>query len=122
MLSIVTASKGFKGFVITSSLNRLAILRQRFQRDRNRGHTCVHCAQHASNELVNTVTLLHKWHQGRNTALIVRTGLEMREDQLLETVDLVLQGHEIGNSLITIVMSAIKPKEFSKERRMRTLH
>lgn len=66
----------------------------------------MHCSQHACNELVDTIALLHERYQRRNSALIVSTRLEMREDQLLETINLVLQGHEVGNRLVSIPPSA----------------
>lgn len=62
----------------------------------------MHSSQHAGNELVNTITLLDQRHQRRDSALIVGTRLEVRKDKLLETVNLILQGHEIGNSLVSI--------------------
>ena len=69
----------------------------------------MHCSQHASNELVDSIALLDQGHQCRDTAFIVSAGLEMREDQLLESINLVLQGHEIGNSLVAVTLSAPYP-------------
>lgn len=68
----------------------------------------MHGSQHASNELVDAVTLLDKGHQCRDTALIVGTGLEMREDQLLKSINLILQSHEIGDGLIAVNSLALR--------------
>jgi hypothetical protein len=67
----------------------------------------MHCAQHASNKLVDTIALLHKRYQRGDSALIVSTRLEMREDQLLETINLILQSHKVGNSLVSIPSSVV---------------
>lgn len=61
----------------------------------------MHSSQHAGDELVDTIALLHKRDQCRDPALIVDSRQEMREDQLLERIDLVLQGHEFGDGFIT---------------------
>lgn len=61
----------------------------------------MHSAQHARDELVNPIAFLHEWDQRRDPALIVGSRLEVREDQLLERIDLILQAHEIGDRLIT---------------------
>lgn len=61
----------------------------------------MHCSQHARNELVNSITLLHQRYQRRDSALIVSARLEMRENELLKRIDLVLQSHKIGNGLIS---------------------
>jgi hypothetical protein len=50
----------------------------------------MHCAQHTSDELVDTVRLLDKWYQGCYPALVVRATSEVREDELLEGIDLIL--------------------------------
>lgn len=63
----------------------------------------MHSPQHTSNKLVNPITLLYKRYQRRNPTLVVRPGQEMRENQLLERIDLILQVHEIVNRLITLV-------------------
>lgn len=65
-------------------------------------HTCVHGSQHAGDELVDAITLLHKWHQCRDPTFIVRAGHEVREDELLEGIDLILQSHQIGDGLVAM--------------------
>ena len=74
-------------------------LAQRSERVRIIG-TAMHSAHHARDEAVDTPTLLHEWHKRRDPALIVGRVTEMREDKLLERVDLVLKTHEIRNGLI----------------------
>lgn len=61
----------------------------------------MHSSQHTGDELVDTIALLHERDQRRDPALIVGSRQEVREDQLLERINLVLQGHEFGDSLIT---------------------
>lgn len=61
----------------------------------------MHSSQHAGDELVDTIAFLHQRDQRRDPTLIVGSRQEMREDQLLERIDLILQGHEFGDGLIT---------------------
>lgn len=61
----------------------------------------MHSSQHAGDKLVDTIALLHKRDQRRDPALVVGSRQEMREDQLLERIDLILQGHEFRDGLIT---------------------
>jgi hypothetical protein len=61
----------------------------------------VHGSQHAGDELVDTITLLHKRDQCRDSTFIVCAGLEIREDEFLEGIDLILQSHKIGDGLVT---------------------
>lgn len=63
----------------------------------------MHGAQHAGDELVNAVTLLHQWYKGRNPALVVAHISEMRENQFLKLLDLILQSHEVCDGLVTFV-------------------
>lgn len=65
----------------------------------------MHSAQHAGDELVDTVTLLYEAHQSGYPALIVTSALKMREDEFLESIDLVLERHEIGDSFIAIMFN-----------------
>jgi hypothetical protein len=65
--------------------------------------TGVHGSQHAGNKLIDTIALLHKGHECRDSAFIVRAASEVGEDKLLEGVDLVLKGHEVGNGLVPLV-------------------
>ena len=64
--------------------------------------TRVHGSQHACDELVDSIAFRDERNERRDTALVVRSGLEVREDELLEGIDLVLQGHEVGDCLITV--------------------
>ena len=63
--------------------------------------TSMHSPQHAGNELVDTITLLHERDQGRDPAFVIGSREEMREDQLLERINLVLKVREIVDGLIT---------------------
>lgn len=60
----------------------------------------VHGAQHASQEFVNTIALLDKRHKTRDAAFVVRRTTEMRKDELLELLDLILQGHQVHDSFV----------------------
>lgn len=62
----------------------------------------MHGAQHAGNEFVNSITFGDQGHQCGDPALIVGAAAEMGEDQFLESVDLILQIHEIGDRLVTM--------------------
>jgi hypothetical protein len=57
--------------------------------------TGMHRAQHASDELVYTIALLDQGHQRSNATFVVGAASEVGEDQLLESIDLILQSHEI---------------------------
>lgn len=63
----------------------------------------MHGAKHARNELVYTVALMHKWYKGGYTAFVVADITEMGEYEFLELFDLVLQHHEICDSLVAFV-------------------
>ena len=63
--------------------------------------TSMHSPQHAGNELVDAIALLHEGDQRRNPALIIGSREEMREDQLLERINLVLKVREVVDGLIT---------------------
>lgn len=63
----------------------------------------MHSAQHASKELVNPITLMYERYQGGYSALIVGPISEVRKDELLEGIDLVLEGCQIGDGLVTFV-------------------
>jgi hypothetical protein len=81
----------------------------------------VHSSQHASNELVNTITFLHQGHQCGDPALIVSSGLEVGKDKLLEGINLILQGHEIGDGLVAI-SSLASDRPIPKVELRLTLH
>lgn len=63
--------------------------------------TSMHCSQHARNEFVDAVTFLHQGYQRRDSALVVGTTSKVGEDKLLESINLVLQSHEICDGLIS---------------------
>lgn len=63
----------------------------------------MHGAEHAGDELVDAVTLLHQRHESRYPALVVLATPEIGKDQLLECLDLVLQVHQVGNGLVTLI-------------------
>ena len=62
----------------------------------------MHCSQHASNELVNTIAFLYQRDECRDSAFVVRSTSKMRENELLEGIDLVLECHEIRYGLIAM--------------------
>lgn len=63
----------------------------------------MHCSKHARDELVDTVALLHKRNESRDSAFIVANTSEVREDELLELINLVLQDHQVADGLISLV-------------------
>lgn len=63
----------------------------------------MHGSEHAGDELVDTVALLNERYKGGDSALIVPHVAEVRENQLLELLDLVLQHHEVADGLVTLV-------------------
>ena len=98
MLGVIAAAKGGECFVITECW-----LVSRAPEGFLAIRTCVHRPEHARNEFVDAIALLYQWHQSGNAALVVRATAEVREDELLERVYLVLQGHEVGNGLVALV-------------------
>lgn len=63
----------------------------------------MHGAKHAGDELVDTIALLNQWYQRSDSAFIVRTASEVGKDEFLEGVDLILEGHQVGDGLVTFV-------------------
>jgi hypothetical protein len=81
VLGIVTSAKRCKDFVVS-------------ERD-------VHGAQHAGDELVNSITLLDQGHQTGDLALIVQPASKVSKNELLECLDLVLKIHKVGDGLVS---------------------
>ena len=67
--------------------------------------TCVHSPQHTGDEFVDAIALLHKWHQGCDSALIVCAASKMGKYELLKRVNLVLKSHEVGDCLVAAEVS-----------------
>jgi hypothetical protein len=63
----------------------------------------MHGAQHAGNKLVYAIALLHQGHQRSNSTLVVGAAPEVRENELLERIDLILKGHQVGDCFISLV-------------------
>lgn len=64
----------------------------------------MHCSKHASDEFVYAIAFLHERHQSRYPAFVVGTASKMGENEFLKGVNLILKGHEIRDSLITMEM------------------
>ena len=62
----------------------------------------MHCSQHASDEFVNTIAFLYQRDQCRDSAFVVCSTSKMRENELLEGIDLILECHEIGDGFIAM--------------------
>lgn len=80
--------------------DEISIEQSKINQERVNLHTCMHSPQHAGDKFVDTIALLHQRNQRGNSTLVISTRQEVREDQLLECVDLILQGHEIANCLV----------------------
>lgn len=102
VLGIVTTAEWLESLVITSCFN---VISYKFPPKFQSLLTCVHCSQHAGNKLVDSITLLNQRHQGRYPTLIVCSILEMRENQFLKRVNLILEVHKVHNSLVTVLVS-----------------
>jgi hypothetical protein len=63
----------------------------------------MHCAQHASDEFVYAIALLHQGHQSSDPTFVVDAASEVRKDEFLESIDLILKCHQVGNSLVALV-------------------
>jgi hypothetical protein len=50
----------------------------------------MHSSQHAGNKLIYTIALLDQRNERSNSAFVVRAASEVREDELLEGIDLIL--------------------------------
>ena len=61
----------------------------------------MHSAQHASNKSINIPTLFDQRDKGRDAAFIVRRMAEMREDDTLKRLDLVLDTHKVRDGLVS---------------------
>lgn len=65
----------------------------------------MHRSQHASDKPVDTPTLFHQGNKRAYPTFIVGRVTEIREDQPLERIYLVLQAHQVRNSLVTETLS-----------------
>lgn len=63
--------------------------------------TLVHCAEHASDEFVDSVAFLNEWDEGGDATLVVDAVSEVGEDEFLEGFDLVLECHEVGYGFVS---------------------
>lgn len=63
----------------------------------------MHSTQHAGDEFVDAIAFLNKWDKRSNATFVVRATSEMRKDELLEGINLILQGHQIRDRLIALV-------------------
>lgn len=63
--------------------------------------TLVHSAEHAGNEFVDAIALFDQGHQRCDTAFVVGRHAERRKHRLLETVDAVLDLHQVIDGLET---------------------
>ena len=63
----------------------------------------MHGSQHARDKLVDSVALLNQGHQGRDSTLVVPHVSEVREDELLKLLNLVLQDHEVRDRFVALV-------------------
>lgn len=63
----------------------------------------MHSTQHAGDELVNSITLLYQRHNGRDSAFVIPNISEVGKYEFLKLFNLVLQGHEVADGLVTLV-------------------
>jgi len=63
----------------------------------------MHGAKHARDEFVNSITFSNEWYERSHSTLVVGASSERRKDQFLKGLDLVLEVHEIGDSLVTLI-------------------
>jgi hypothetical protein len=69
----------------------------------------MHGSQHACDETVDTVALLHQGNQSGDLALVIVTASEMHKDELLEGFDLVLECHQVADSFVTKAEPQYRP-------------
>ena len=60
----------------------------------------MHRSQHACNKFVNAIAFLHQRYQRRDPTLIIVPIAEACENQFLESLNLILQSHQIGDGLV----------------------
>lgn len=63
----------------------------------------MHGPHHTGDKSINSIALLNQRDQSRYLTLIVITPSKMSKDQFLETIDLVLQRHQITDRLVTLI-------------------
>ena len=61
----------------------------------------MHSSKHTGDEPVDSVTLLNEWDERRDSTFVVGGSSEVSESELLERVDLILEGHEVGDGLVS---------------------
>lgn len=65
--------------------------------------TLMHGSHHAGDEFVDTVTFLDQRHKSSNTTLVVGMMTETRKNNLLESINMILQSHQIIDSFETML-------------------
>jgi len=65
--------------------------------------TSMHGSHHTRDETVDTVAFLHQGNKSGDLALIVVATPEVNKDEFLESLDLILEGHQIADSLVSEV-------------------
>ena len=66
----------------------------------------MHSPEHAGNKAVDAVAFVDERYQRGDFAFIICAVAEMREDQLLKGVDLVLELHEVRDCFVAVCKSA----------------
>lgn len=74
----------------------------------------MHCSEHTGDEPIDSITLMNEGHQRGNFALVVGPLAEVREYELLEGIDLILELHEVGNRLVAVVAESVDCWEVSR--------
>lgn len=63
--------------------------------------TCMHCSKHTCSKFINSVAFLDERDQCRYPSFVIGATSEMRKDEFLKFIDLVLKTHQVHNGLIT---------------------
>ena len=68
----------------------------------------MHRSQHAGDESVYTIAFFDLWYESTDTAFIVGGPTKMSKDQFLKGINLILQVHQIVDSLVAVIKRITK--------------
>jgi hypothetical protein len=63
----------------------------------------MHGSQHTCDESIYAIAFFNLWYESTYTTFIVGRAAKVSKDQFLEGIDLILQVHQIVDSLVAVV-------------------
>ena len=70
----------------------------------------MHGSHHTGDETVDTVAFLYQGNQSRDLTLVVVAAPEVNKDKFLESFNLILEGHQVADSLVSELSNQLMTK------------